>query len=332
MTKMAKLKNTIVGLLKVLFSLGLLYWLYQKGVLDFGVLKNLLNPSLLISSLVFLAGNLYFITWRWQLFLKVQKLDLGMWECFKLNLIGLFFNYVMPGGVGGDVVKGFYIVKEHPGNRMGAAISVLLDRVMGLYAMLLLALGSLFLHRQEVMANPKLFLITQTLVGLFILFTLALALAFSEKFRSSGWQSFLQRFKLGQKLVLAYESVYTYSHHLGTLGKSVILSLVSQVLAIILIWWLGINLGFSDIPLATYFAVAPLGFMVTAVPISPAGVGVGQMAFYFLFNLFMGQQTQVGPSVITAFQVLNFIFGLTGIWFFIQRKSSLREVEGAIGS
>jgi uncharacterized protein (TIRG00374 family) len=319
MSKFSKIKSVLVTIAKAALALGLLYWLYQKGVLDLKVLKRLFSPMLMLAAMGALLINFYLATWRWQKLLQVQKLYLTRWDCLKLNLVGLFFNYVMPGGVGGDVVKAFYIVKDNPSNRMGAGISVLLDRVVGLYAMLLLAISSLLFNFEQVRANTQLKLITQSLVGIFVIFTFGLVLAFSEKFRNWGWQAWLSKFSLGPKLASAYEAVFSYSHNLGVIAWSIVLSLLAQIAAIGLLWWLGVNLGFSEVPLATYFSVVPLGFMVTAVPISPAGVGVGQMAFFFLFNLFLGRESQVGPSVITAYQVLNFLLGLSGVWIFITK-------------
>lgn len=321
-----------MGSLKVLFSGGLLVWLYNKGVLDLVILKKMLDPSILISSLFLLVLSFYFATWRWQMLLKVQGISLSLFDSLKLNLMGLFFNYIVPGGVGGDVVKGYYIVKENPHNRMGAAVSVLLDRVMGLYAMLLMALVAMLSHLSVIQTKSELKYIAQGLVVLFLGFTLGLLLAFSKKFRHSGWQERLKNKKWGTKLISAYEAVYSYSHHIGVLGKVILGSLVAQTLGLITLWWLGQKLGFAEIPLSIYLVVGPLGFMVTALPISPAGVGVGQMAFFVLFNLFLGRETQAGPLVITAFQVLNFILSLSGIWFFVQRKTNFREVESALGS
>lgn len=332
MQKSSSVKNFLVGAVKALLALGLLFWLYQKGVLNLEILARLFHPTLIIGAMLVLTLSFYFATWRWQLLLSVQKLNLSRVECFKLNLIGLFFNYVMPGGVGGDVVKGYYIVKDHPKNRMGAGMSVLLDRVMGLYAMLILAIISMLFSLKEVSGNSQLLLIMRSLELILVLFTVGLILAFSDRFRSWGWQDWLNGFGLGRKLVSAYEAVYSYSHNLGVIVGTVLLSLLAQILAIVLIWWVGSNLGFAEVPVSVYFSVVPLGFMVTAVPISPAGVGVGQMAFFFLFNLFIGSESQVGPTVITAYQLLNFILGLSGVWFFIQRKSSLKEVEGVVGS
>jgi len=326
------MKKFLAGAAKALLALGLLFWLYQKGVLDFKILSKLFSPILLLTAFLNLFVSYYFASWRWQILLAVQNIRLSRWECYKLNLIGLFFNYVMPGGVGGDVVKAFYIVKDHPRNRMGAGMSVLLDRVMGLYAMILLSIVALSFHLSEVMAQTQLKLILQSLVVLFIGFTLALSLAMSSQFRRLGWKKYLESSKIGLRLISAYEAVHSYSKHRKILARTIILSLVNQVFAILLIAWLGFQLGFQDASLANYFSIVPLGFMVTAVPVSPAGVGVGQMAFFFLFNLFVGHESQLGPTVITAYQVLNFLLGLVGVWFFIQRKSSLKEVEGQVGS
>ncbi len=315
---------------KIILAVGILYWLYQKGVLDLKILSQLLHPGLLFSFILALASTFYFVSWRWQILLKTLNINLTLWEAFKLNIIGLFFNHVMPGGVGGDVVKAFYIVKDNPKNRMGAGITVLLDRVFGLYAMIILAILSLCLNISYVLNHSQLYLIFKGCIIIFILFNVGLALALSSRFNSMGWKLWLNKYALGKKLVSAYEAVHFYTNHLKALLGVVLLSLVAQSIAVVIIWQLGVILNFNDVSLPLYLSVVPLGFMVTAVPISPAGVGVGQMAFFFLFNLFLGHESQVGPAVITAFQILNFLLGLLGIVFFIQRKSSLHDIDESL--
>ncbi len=54
----------------------------------------------------------------------------------QLQMIGLFFNATMPGSVGGDIVKGFYIIKDqHQGDKTPAMLTVLFDRIVGLMAL-----------------------------------------------------------------------------------------------------------------------------------------------------------------------------------------------------
>ncbi|NJL25268.1 MAG: hypothetical protein HC902_08875, partial [Calothrix sp. SM1_5_4] len=46
----------------------------------------------------------------------------GIW--FSLYLIGIFFNFALPGSVGGDVVRGYYLVADHPERRMDSILSI----------------------------------------------------------------------------------------------------------------------------------------------------------------------------------------------------------------
>jgi uncharacterized membrane protein YbhN (UPF0104 family) len=76
---------------------------------------------------------------RWQWLLGVQGIRLSWTRISLLTLVGVFFNYFIPGGTGGDVVKIFYLLKETPGQRTGAVLSVLVDRIIGLLGLALFA-------------------------------------------------------------------------------------------------------------------------------------------------------------------------------------------------
>jgi hypothetical protein len=56
------------------------------------------------------------------------------------------------------------------------------------------------------------------------------------------------------------------------------------------------------------------------LPIAPAGIGVGQVAFLFLFKFYLGKETPLGPTAATAMQVFSFAWGLVGAIFYLQRK------------
>jgi hypothetical protein len=77
-----------------------------------------------------------------------------------------------------------------------------------------------------------------------------------------------------------------------------------------------------QLPLPAFFFVAPLGFVLSAIPISPAGIGLGQAAFFFLFNAYLGQKTSIGPTCITVLQFATFCLSLFGLVFYIGRRSA----------
>ena len=105
----------------------------------------------------------------------------------------------------------------------------------------------------------------------------------------------------------------------------IIYSFLSQGASILLIYTCGTLIDPNSPDLITFFIIAPIGFMATAIPISPAGVGVGQAAFYFLFKQISGIDNEMGATTITALQAFQFLIGLTGAIFYLQRKDKIDE-------
>jgi uncharacterized protein (TIRG00374 family) len=319
-----KLTKIGINILKISLAVGIIAWMIHSGAIDLKVFHSFFSVQNLVTSFFGVVVAFVMSTVRWKLLLKVHDIKISFQNCWQLNLIGLFFNYVVPGGVGGDVIKGFYIVKENPGKRMGAGMSVLMDRVLGLYALVILCMIFLVVDWTRIQENEQLIMIGHSIVMVFVLFTLGLVLAFSDHFRNLGWQKFFHKFSIGHKLLLAYEAVHAYGKALREVYLTIAISLGAQLVIVLTHIFVGKATGFV-VPWEAYLFVLPLGFMVTAVPISPAGVGVGQMAFYFLFNLYLGEKSQIGPTLATIFQVLQFLLSVFGAYYFIRRKAEIRE-------
>jgi len=320
-----KAKNFIIQSLKIVFSVGLIYWLVQSGKLNFKALANLLQPQYLIPAFLLVGANMFLTSERWRILLQTQSHHLPKWQTFKFTMIGIFFNFAVPGGVGGDLVKAFYFAKDFPESRMTAATSVLMDRVLGLYAMILMALLAMIFDWDLVQSNSTLHVLWLVILSLFSAATLGLLIIFSQKLYKRGSVTRrLQKLPMASKTTRIYESLHLYGRNWKNLIGSISISLLAQSFSILFMILAGHASGLgTEMNWATYFLVAPLGFMATAIPISPAGVGVGQAAFYFLFNIYTGHATDLGPTVVTALQVAQFVFGLTGAFFYMQRKEKV---------
>lgn len=313
-------KHRFFQILKILFAAGILYWLATSGKLNFRALQNLLTWQLGLPCLLLIFVNLVLASERWRILLRTQGIHEGPWPIFKLSMIGSFFNFAMPGGVGGDVVKAYYFTKDHKGTKVLAVTSIFMDRVLGLYSMIAMALVVMFYDFNHVVTVPTLYSLFYLVSLLFVLCSFGLALVFSKKIYNKSWlKNILIKLPFSAKTLKLYESMHLY----GSSGKSVLLVIVisffAQLSSILFLSVAGIAAGI-DVPLKTYFLVAPLGFMATAIPISPAGIGVGQAAFYFLFNLHTGTKSELGPTVITALQVTTLLLSLIGAFFYLKRK------------
>src|SRR5690606_37149136 len=82
----------------------------NKGILT--VLRSADLELLLLSVGLIIVGSLLAI-YRWTLLLRAAGVETGVWRAVSLTFIGLFFNTVMPGLTGGDLVKAVYIARDH---------------------------------------------------------------------------------------------------------------------------------------------------------------------------------------------------------------------------
>lgn len=319
----SKAKSYTLNFLKLLFAGVLIYWLISSGKLNLASLQQLASPLVFLLCLFFIGINLLVCSERWRKLLQSQNLNSSVLETFRLTLIGIFFNYVIPGGVGGDVVKGYYIVRKNPHAKTVAAITVAMDRLVGLYAMMFLALSVMFLDWTQVTSHPQLKWIFILLLALFLAFSMFWGLIFSKRISSHQFiHQMLSKLPKADHFLQLYTSFAKYSETKKIIFITFFYSLVAQSFAVLFFIYVGHALGFTQVSLHTYFFVVPIGIMVTAVPISPAGVGVGQAAFYFLFGLAQPESAQLGAIGITAMQMFYFIYGLAGAWFYVSSKPS----------
>lgn len=313
-------RQFVLNIAKYAFSFGLIAWLVATDRLNFASVAKLIVPEIILTGLALAFVNIFVASERWRQLFLTQGLFLTRWETLKLSMIGIFFNIVMPGGVGGDLIKGFYFVRQNPQSRASAMSSVLMDRILGLYAMICMALFAMLSHFDYIKNQNSLWMMFIFVSGLFLIATSGLIFLFS----SVGVRFFqiplLAKLPLREKFLKLFESFQSYRSHMKTLASALVLSVIAQSLSIFFLFYVGSKSGLLDLPLSVYFFLAPLGFMATAIPISPAGVGVGQAAFLFLFNIYSGQETAIGSIIITVMQLISFLTGLTGAYFYVTSK------------
>ena len=98
------------------------------------------NKGLLLGAAALCYGQIFVTGIRWHLLLISQGVRLKFKDTLALNMIGTLFNTVIPGAVGGDVMKGYYLSRRAPGRRTQALTTLLIDRVVGLLALLLVSI------------------------------------------------------------------------------------------------------------------------------------------------------------------------------------------------
>jgi uncharacterized membrane protein YbhN (UPF0104 family) len=141
---------------------------------------------------------------------------------------------------------------------------------------------------------------------------------FSKRLHESALnRKFLKLLDRVQPIKVAYEALGIYRNHKDVFFKALGLSLLTQIIAVGAFLWIGYVMNY-EVSTSAYFFAVPVGFILTSIPISPAGIGVGQAAFYFLFNLANHGQTDLGPISISMFQVTTFAISLLGAFYYVR--------------
>jgi uncharacterized protein (TIRG00374 family) len=132
------MKKTGLTLLKIVFSVGILVYIFTRVVHVQDLWANLREAS--VSYLV-AAVALYFLVqtisaYRWYLLLKPLDIETSFLKILGLYYLGMYFNFFLPSAIGGDVVKVYYLHKE-TGRLSASTASVFLDRDIGMGGLLL---------------------------------------------------------------------------------------------------------------------------------------------------------------------------------------------------
>lgn len=239
---------------------------------------------------------------RWWRLLLMNELKVSLWEAQRFTWIGIFFNNVVPGATGGDLVKALYIMKHCPGARVKALVSVIVDRVMGLGSLALLAaivvlfgldrFGKLALVIWAV-------LLAVTCIGV---------VAFSRRLREFlRLNVLLNRLppRLASPLKLVDQAVFYYRSHAGAVIGWTVFGMIIHVLACSSVLLMGKALGVG-LPSLDYFVLVPIANLVSAVPLGPNGWGLGELSYRSLFRL-------VGPYALPGVANAAEIMGTRGV-------------------
>ena len=260
-----------------------------------------------------LFGPFGLLALRWWLLLRGHGFAPPFGQVFLVNYAGIFFNHLLPGGVGGDLTKA---VLAASGEERKAAVvaTVLLDRLIGLGVLIFLGASCLapFAGRFE---DRR---IAWVVFGMAGAAGVSYALDFNRGVRA--W--------LGPKLPFAgvraqLDGVFRSARDSkGLMGVAALLSLASQVISILIIYGMARSLGLDRTPLWMFFVFEPIIFIINALPISVGGWGVQEGVYAALFGKLGGMTLNEAVALSVLYKVgmllasvpggLLFALGATG--------------------
>lgn len=316
---------------KFLFAGLIIFWLISKGQLDFSLLLKTWNfKASLFVMIAVIISNIFLTSYRWKLLVATySKEKLPLKSMISLTWIGCFFSSVLPGAVTGDFIKLLYARDlDRKLSKTFLLSTIFLDRFLGLFA--LLSLASFFSLIDYRLLGEK----GNQLVHLahvnFLLFAICLGfflVLFVPKFlQQKVLALFLRIPVIGSRLEKTVRETWIVGEKKSALALCYLISLGVQTLSVFGFWFLISPFLDSPLTLGNAFTCIPAGFVTIAIPISPAGLGVGHLAFAKLFEFF---GVGGGASLFNIYFILAVCVNLLGAipYLMYGKRHSLKEAS-----
>jgi hypothetical protein len=283
-------KKYLSHFLRFAIAAGALYLVFRGE--DLGKVKELilgLNLWVLAAAVaIYIVSQVVFVA-RWYLLLSVQSIKIGFLAAIRLHFLGLFYNNFLPGAVGGDLLRAWYVTK-HTDKKVPAALSVFVDRAVGLFGILLMAFGMYWFLPKNLRAKGLGIDMSSTgfsdllvkyrwplllfVVVVFIFIAAALILPQGKRFNKK-----LLLFIREHGASVLYKvrtSIVIYWNKKLAILVALILTFICQSFFIIGLWLMGREIG-VEAGTKYYFIFFPISWLLGTIPISVGGTGIMEL-------------------------------------------------------
>jgi len=296
------IRKLLIGSVRLFVTAGLLWALLAHA--DLSRAKQLLDHvslPLLAAGAAALLATSPFSALRWHIVLAAETTSPGRWTLLKIVLVGLFFNQVLPSGVGGDAVRAWRCHRLGVG--AAASIrSILLDRVSGYFVLVALFAAGLpvLLHVLPDVHQRYgvIVLLGVALCGLIALFLI----------------DYLPRRLLRFRLVAEFAALSRQGRRLlarpARSGAVLSLAAATVGLSILAFMLLADSLG-VDLPFGSWVVIVPPVTLIQLVPVSLAGWGVRELGFVVVLAGFgIAPEAALAASLLVGLCMI--VVGLPG--------------------
>lgn len=280
-------KKTLSTIFKISISVLLIGLVYSKVSLTtiWETIKGI-NAAYFVLAVIFYAISQYISAQRLLLCFQQKQFYLSKRSNWQLYLIGMFYNFFVPGGIGGDAYKVYLLNKQFRWSVKSLSAVVLVDRASGVIAIccwiVLLALGIHSLHSYY--------------SWLWLPFLLLLGIFLGKILYSKIFSSFHKR----------YFSLLSYSF-------------IIQGLQLLSVYFILLSLHQKDSFIA-YFILFFVSSLLSVFSFS----GIGIREFVFLkFSPLFNFLPQISVAVGLIFTIVSLFVSLPGIYLILFTKKTM---------
>ena len=244
------------------------------------------NVWYFLGAVAITVGTVWPMAWRWQRLLGAKGIHDRLTWLVRAYFVAYTGGQLLPTSVGGDAVRIFETSRRHPSRGGPIAASIILERVLGGAATLVLAAVGFALAIGNYDIGAYLWI-----EGAFVVGTILLAvLLFSRRLRPllARTAPLLRFLRVERPVRAVYEGLHSYRDNVGLMLGVFVLTLAVQIVRVLAIWMCGKAVG-VDLSPKPYYVMGPLFFLIMLLPITLNGIAVRETFFVdFLGKLAVG--------------------------------------------
>jgi len=289
--KLRFLAQCLVSLALLGFLLGRIEWRGLAAIWQQMDVPVALTASLLTFPLLLLLAV------RWRIFLRQQHIAIRFRSVLALTWTGQFFNSFLPGSTGGDVSKIIQICRRYPDRKAQAAVTVILDRLSALVAMVMLAGCAWVMGPSWKILQAGLMSINFAHWSLGLLLALmggAVLVLVARRFGSDLWRERWAR--IGAALQTGFQ---LNAGTVTALLLAVLIHFLNFTIFFLFARALGISITYAEVLL-----MLPVVFLLLLLPVTVNGHGLREVLLIFYFTQFgvhlTGGQTAGIPEIVVS--------------------------------
>ncbi|GAA4439540.1 lysylphosphatidylglycerol synthase transmembrane domain-containing protein [Bremerella cremea] len=269
------------------------------------------------------ALSLTFI--RWYLLVISVGIPFHLKDAFRLGFLGYLLNFVGLGGVGGDLFKGYMLAKDNPEKRPEAVSTIVMDRLIGLYALFVVtsaAASSLDLETAKPAIRTMAYVVHSVSIAGLVVMSLALLPGFAK----GSIRDFLEAIpKVGHIFKRIFASVRMYRRYPRYLVVIAVLSLGVHSLFSVAAYFLASGLFEHHPTLLEMIVITPLAMVFAAIPLSPGGMGTLELAITELYVTVPEEEMSKASAITVAlgFRALTIGLAFIGAVFYWTNRASV---------
>lgn len=322
-------KKSVVLLLKFAVPVAIIAWLLLRVPEDqFRLLQQRPKDWLDLTTAFLLVLSAVCLTFvRWYFLVRALNIPFRMLDAFRLGFLGYLLNFVSAGSVGGDLFKAFFLAREQPGMRAEAVATVVVDRMIGLYALLVLTSGVILAtgipdQSTEVTTVCRLTLVF-TAVG-----AVGIIMVLIPGFTNGAVSEMLTNVpKAGPTIGRLITAVRIYRRRWRVIVLTMVMGLGTHTLFALALFLIS-NGMFEHAPtLREHLILVPLGMLAGAMPFTPAGFGAFEFAIDQLYRIVPAGANDVsGVLVALAYRLMTILVATVGVAVYWMGRNEMRQL------